>query len=72
MDRPDPLQLFLRLPPSPGQAADPAAAAAERDQPDRLQRGLQLSILNAGPQYVHLDSSVLQPCNIFTLKTLKL
>lgn len=50
VDRPDPLQLFLRLSPSPGQTADPAAAAAERDQPDRLQRGLQLPVLHAGPQ----------------------
>lgn len=50
VDRADPLQLFLRLSPPSGQTAHPAAAAAERDQPDRLQRGLQLPILHAGPQ----------------------
>lgn len=52
VDCPDPLQLFLRLPPPPGQAEDPAAAEAARDQPDRLQWSLQLPVLNAGPQYV--------------------
>lgn len=53
VDCADPLQLFLCLPPPPGQAEDTAAAKTERDQSDRLQRGLQLSIVNAGPQYVY-------------------
>lgn len=56
VDGVDPVQLFLRVPPPSGQAEDPAAAEAEGDQPDRLQRGLQLPFLNAGPQYVHLLS----------------
>lgn len=50
VDRPDPLQLFLRLPPPPGQTEDPAAAEAARDQPDRLQRSLPVPILNTGPR----------------------
>lgn len=49
----DPLQLFLCLPPPPGQAEDTTAAETERDQSDCLQWGLQLSIVNAGPQYVY-------------------
>lgn len=53
VDSADPLQLFLRLPSPPGQAEDPTAAETEGDQSDRLQWGLQLSILNAGPQYVY-------------------
>lgn len=40
VDRADPLQLFLCLPPPPGQAEDPTAAETEGDQPDCLQRSL--------------------------------
>lgn len=46
-----PVQLLLRVPPPLGQAEDPAAAEAAGDQPDRLQRGLQLPHLHAGPKY---------------------
>lgn len=52
VDGADPLQLFLCLPPPPGQAENSTAAEAERNQSDRLQRRLQLSFINAGPQYV--------------------
>lgn len=50
VDDADPLQLFLRLPPPPSKAEDPTAAETEGDQSDRLQRSLQLPVLNAGPQ----------------------
>lgn len=52
VDGADPLQLFLCLPPPPGQAENSTAAEAKRNQSDRLQRRLQLPFINAGPQYV--------------------
>lgn len=52
VDGADPLQLFLCLPPPPGQAENSTAAEAERNQSYRLQRRLQLPFINAGPQYV--------------------
>ncbi|KAK2523414.1 hypothetical protein Q9966_012069 [Columba livia] len=50
LDHPHPLQLLLRLPAPPGQAAPAAAAAAAGDQPHRLPRCLQLPRLHDGPQ----------------------
>ena len=51
VDRGDPVQLFLCVPPPLGQAEAPAPAETERNQPDRLQRRLQLPHLHAGPKY---------------------
>lgn len=56
VDAADHLLLLLRFPPPPHQAEDAAGAEAEGDQSDRLQRGLHLPILHAGPQYVSSNS----------------
>lgn len=50
VDRPHPVQLLLCVPPPSGQAASPAAAAAEGDQPAGLPRSRLLPLLHAGPQ----------------------
>lgn len=54
VDAADPLQLFLCVPSPTSQAEHPAAAEAERNKSDRLQRSLQPPFLHAGPQCVHL------------------
>lgn len=56
VDAADHLLLLLRFPPPPHQAEDTAGAETAGDQSDRLQRGLHLPILHAGPQYVCSNS----------------
>lgn len=56
VDAADHLLLRLCFPSPPHQAEDAAGAETEGDQPDRLQRGLHIPILHAGPQYVCSNS----------------
>lgn len=64
VDAADHLLLLLRFPPPPHQAEDTAGAETEGDQPDRLQRGLHLPILHAGPQYVSSNSLHVRGCKV--------
>lgn len=63
VDAADHLLLLLRFPPPPHQAEDTAGAETEGDQSDRLQRGLHLPILHAGPQYVCSNSLSVSAAN---------